>query len=371
MSDSESNKPKLSTADLKARLGLKKKARAAPPAPKSKAAPVAPKTAAPDAAAAAVAPAAKPTDESVAEARRRAAEAMREAGPAVEDFSVVGQEDTPVPAALPGGPRVEYVSVGADATYPGRERKARLMVIALVVVVGGLGFALGGLFSGASLSNEIRDSYVREAKEKMGFFKSQSEVLERIKALKGRLASILEQVEAVQGDADKDPLVLEKTFEALVPELSSYVKDRVFIDPSAVMGETMYNGLLMAEVVDFAVRSRLLFDHVQGALAELTTYLKMAQPPAATTRVVMVEAGEREVEGLGKIPIGQAVWIQDTGKPAQVALTDPSGREVGRQWQQMVLPVGETEPIQVATKNVMSLDLKVIYDERAKAAKRT
>ena len=80
--------------------------------------------------------------------------------------------------------------------------------------------------------------------------------------------------------------------------------------------------------------------------------------------------GQREVEGIGKFPVARGVWIKDSGKPGEIDLTDPAtGQSVGKDWQMLVVPEGETEPMQVPTAQVMMLDLKSIYDERIQLAK--
>lgn len=361
--DSNSSKPKLDASDLKARLGLTRK-RAAPPAPPAKK-PEPPEPAAPP-------KPAQPSAESIAEARARAAKALEEAGPAMEDFSVVGHEKTPLPAELPKGgeARVEYVSVGADATYPGMAKKQRLMMIALAVGVGVVAYLLGGMMSGASLQNEIRDSYIREAKEKQDLFKANEDTVAAIVALKEKLRDTSKAIREVTDDPKADPSKLEKTFDGLLPELAGFVKAKAFIDPSTVMGKTMYNGELMRDVVDLAVRTELLYTAVSDGLDEIRSLLRMSAPPPQTTRSLLVVPGEREVPEMGKLPVANGLWIADSGPPQQIALVDQNGKEVGQEWQLKVLVADEEDPRQVATSQVMQLDLERIYKERTEFAKR-
>lgn len=360
--DTNASKPKLDASDLKARLGLKRKL-AAPPAP---AAPAPPKTAPPT-----PAESAPPSAESIAEARERAAQAMAEAGPAMEDFSIVGHEKTPLPAELPqSGVRVEYVSVGADASYPGMEKKRRTMMIALAVGVGVVAYLLGGLMGDASLKNEMRDSYVREAQEKSTVFAANKDTIAAIVAFKDQLRTYSKQIHTLADDPKADPKALEATFNELVPVLTGFVKSKAYIDPDTVMGNTMYNGELMRDVVDFSVRTVLLNNAVVDGLEEIRSLLRMGAPPAQTTRSLLVERAEREVEGLGTLPVANGAWIMDSGPPQEVELVDGNnGQVVGKEWQLKVLVADEDDPRQVPTAQVMQLDLQKIYDERAEFAK--
>ncbi|TNF29507.1 MAG: hypothetical protein EP329_15530 [Deltaproteobacteria bacterium] len=361
--DDTTSKPKLDASDLKARLGLTR-ARVAPPAPPAK------KPAEPEAPAPVAAPA-KPTQESIEEARQRAADAMAEAGPALEDFSVVGHEKTPLPAALPTGPQVEYVSVGADATYPGKDRARRTMMIVLAVAVGVVAYLLGGMMSGASLQNEIRDSYIREAQEKQGLFEANKETIAAIVNIKEKLREASQKIREVTQDPKADPATLQPTFDALIPEMATFVKTKAYIDPDTVMGKTMYNGELMRDVVDLAVRTVLLNTAVSDGLDEIRSLLRMSAPPAQTTRSLLVEQGEREVDGLGVLPVAVGMWIKDSGAPQAVEMVEGgTGRVIGKEWQLKVLVTDEDEPRQVATSAVMQLDLEQIYKERAEFAKK-
>ncbi|PKN59164.1 MAG: hypothetical protein CVU56_02225 [Deltaproteobacteria bacterium HGW-Deltaproteobacteria-14] len=358
--DTNASKPKLDASDLKARLGLKRKL-AAPPAPPAPTPPkAAPGTPAP------------PSAESIAEARERSAKAMAEAGPALEEFSVVGHEKTPLPAELPqSGVRVEYVSVGADASYPGMEKKRRTMMIVLAVGVGIVAYLLGGMMGDASLKNEMRDSYVREAKEKSTVFEANKDTIAAIVAFKEQLKAAAKNIHALADDPKADPKALEATFNELVPVLTGFVKSKAYIDPDTLMGKTMYNGELMRDVVDFSVRTVLLNNAVVDGLEEIRTFLKMSAPPAQTTRSLLVERAEREVEGLGSLPVANGAWILDSGPPQQVDLVDGNnGQVVGKEWQLKVLVADEEDPRQVPTAQVMQLDLQKIYDERTEFAKR-
>ena len=97
----------------------------------------------------------------------------------------------------------------------------------------------------------------------------------------------------------------------------------------------------------------------------------MSTPPAQTMRSILVEHGDREVEGLGTVPIATGALIKDSGTPQEVDLVDTAtGQAVGKEWQLKVLVADEKEPRQVATTQVMQFDLKPIYDERAELAKR-
>lgn len=361
LSEDDTKKPKLDASDLKARLGLSKKRAAPPPAP------LLPEPATPEPAPAP----AGPTAESVDEARRRSEAAAAEAGPAVEEFSVVGHERTPAPSALPGGGvRVEYVSVGAADSYPGQDKKRFLMTALLAVAVGVFAFALGMMLSGASLQNELRDSYILEAKEKSEQFAAQAETVARIDALKGQLKGAMDEVRAVTSDPERDPLELEKTFEALIPVFAKFVEDNVFVSPDAVMGQTMYNGELMREVVAYSIQTVLLYNAVADGLDQLRGYLQMAAPPAATTRGLLVERGSLELPELGEIPVAEGYWIKDQGPPQEIDLIDSAtGRSVGKEWQLKLILVDEEEPRQVPTYQVMRLDLSQIYAERTRHAK--
>ena len=368
--DSNTGKPKLDASDLRAKLGLAGKKAPPPPAPKVERAVVGPEPV--PAPAPVVARPTQPSAESIDEARRKAAEAHAEAGPAVEEFSVAGNDRTPLPAALPSeGVRVEYVSVGAADSYPGQDRKRRILLVAVALFVGGVAFVLGSMLSGSSARNELRDSYVREAREKESLLKANKDNVARIVELKTKLREALVKIREVTNDPKADPAALEPVFNGLVPILAAYEKDKVFIDPGPVMGDTMFNGTLMQEVVGFAVQTVLLHNAVSDGLGEIRGYMRMSAPPQATTRSILIERGEREVEGVGSLPISTGEWIKDAGPPQQIDLVDSTtGQPVGKEWQLKVLVVGEEEPRQVATHQVMQLDLKPIFDERTEFAKR-
>lgn len=367
--DENQGKSKLDTADLKARLGLKKQkpAALAPHVPQPTTPPPSASGAGLDEDTEVDAGQASELVESVAEARRRSAEAAAEAGPALEDFSVIGQERTPLPQPLPGP---DFTRVGAAESYPGMEKKRRLQMIALAVGVGIVAFLLGSMLSGASRENERRTSYILEARETKKTLEAQSAVLARISDLKEKVKVILGKIAALREQSAKDPKVLEPVFAELMGELGPYRDDKIYIDPEALIGEAIYNGTLMRDVIAFALRTRALYDRVNSGLDEMVSYARMARPPEVLTRGLLVEKDEREVEGIGKFPVARGVWIKDSGKPGEVDLTDPTtGQSVGKDWQILVMTEGATEPMQVPTAQVMTLDLKPIYDERIALAK--
>lgn len=357
--DKPGKKPKLDPADLKARLGLKKKSVApmAPlaPTPEPEPAPVAASPPEP----------AKPSAASVEEARQRAAQASAEAGPAVEDFSVIGQEATPLPAALPGG--VQYVSVGADETYPGKDKKQRTMLIALTVVVGAVGFFIGYLLSGASLQSAVHERVVREANTKLEMLESHKSIHARIAELKAALATAIAAVDAAPA-GDEGGKVVETQLATLLPLFKSFEEDNVYIEPTAVLGDVVYNGALARELVAYALATEKLHEGVGDALSELQTYLPLTVPPGGAKRLVLVKPLNKphpEQEGV-EVPFSEGAFILETSPPGEVTLM-ADGREVGKEWQIMVRTGdSEEDKQQVRTTQVMDLDVGPLVEGQSK-----
>jgi hypothetical protein len=361
-------KPKLDAASLKARLGLKQKKAVAPLAPKAV------KAAAP-AQAPVAAQAAAPTAESIAEARAASATAAVAAGPAIEDFSVVGQEATPIPAALPGGvPQVQYVSVGADATYPGKDKKAKLMMIGTAVGVGIVAFILGNMIGGGSAAGDRRDFIITEAQGIVDVLDQNKTRITRIEDLRDQLKKVNEEAKAVMAeDSGKDVLALEQSFGRLIPVLRKFYDDQVFIDPIAFLAPRLDNGKLIKPAVDLAVKSRELHRGVGAMLEEMSSYAPLSLPAGDPVKFLLVSELIREDPNNPdvKIPFAGTKEIFRRSAPKQVQLTS-EGAVVGSDWQMVVVTTEDPDDTgeQVPTKRIMELDMKEILKGQGERVRR-
>lgn len=359
------DKKDVDASDLKARLGLKRRRRAPPGVPAQ---------AADAGGAAAAAPArAQPTAEEIEAARARAAEAAAEQGPALEDFGLMGQDKTPLPSRLPQGPI--YVTGAED--FEGSGKGKLIPLIGGLVVVAIVTFFLGRMLGAAVGQNELREQYIAEAKNVLTLVKDSKTqagepVLERIAQFQELIDSTVKDLDSLV-EKGGDPLKLEPTMTRVVGDLKRFRDEGVFINPETVLREGVHNADTMTEVIRFATRTRMLHQKVSDFLDEAATYTKVAKPAGAMQRTVLVEYSEREIpagpppeEGKEppkiKIPVSVGKWVEDTGRPQQVKLVDPNNPgKFEQDWQMMVKVKGEKDPVQVPTKEVMSLDLSEIY----------
>lgn len=308
---------------------------------------------------------AEPSADEVEEARRRAEEASAEAGPSAEDFSVVGQDRTPPPGPMPGAEE------GASGEGGGVGRLRFGPVIVTIVVVGlvaaFLGQILGRALSERQQLSAYRDlvadklEYVENAKVATG-----EPVLERIEAMKKKLEETVATIDELERKGG-DPLSIEDDLQKLVKALERYEKQNVYVKPGEYMRDllVLYQDDVLLDGLDFVMKTRRLYERISAARSEAANLAEIGQAKGASkTRTFLVREGKRMYdEADEKIPIGEAAWIQDTGKPAEVEIVNERTGETRKQWQQMVVPDGEDEPVQVPTSQVVQLDLSPIYDK--------
>lgn len=315
----------------------------------------------------------QPSEEDVAEARRRAEDALAEEGTPIEAFDPLGQEHTPLPQALPTEDSLLDVQAG----------KGKLGLVPVVIAL--LTVALVGLLLGQVLGRSLShrdqlESYLGVVKDKLAYIEgaktaSGKSVLEEIAAMKEALDAAVDDINTVESQKDPDPLVLENLFSTLVPKLARFREDKVLIDVRGLRNDlvVMYAEDPLLDALRFANDSKLLYDTVGAIAGEATTLLRMEQPAGSPIRALLNQRVEREVEGVGKIPAGKGVWVKDTGRPAEVKLVDPTNPGLERtEWQMMVLTEeskSDEDAVQVPTDQILQVDLSGVYAEQAHAVK--
>lgn len=346
--------------DLKARLGLKKKAAPAPVVSGLEGLPpIEPeKPKGPP----------KPSAADIEAARKAAESVAREAGPAIEDFNTGLPQKTPLPAALPGGAvageaRIVYVPA---ETPPEVERRRIFILFGAVLAAFLLAFFVGRSCAGSGVKAELRENITRELAEKQKLFASKEPLFRRIDTLETRLEQAANLVRTVTKDK-KDPMTLQQPLDELFGELERYATDNVFLSPEEVLGTSVYDGALMRHLVDYALRTQVVHADVAAAVKESKALKTVgdAPPPEVTTRVLVVQTEDRDVPGIGKIPVGKGLWVAKPGRPVKTMVTGPDGKEV-EEWTQVdVMPVGATTPITVKTTQLVQVDLGQFFQEQA------
>lgn len=264
-------RPKLDAADLKARLGLKR--RKNKPSDASQ-----PASGGGDAASRAAQPVPVATEMSIAEARRRAEAAMeaeRADRPAAEEFGLSGHDRTPLPQ------RLDPVVRGSER-FEGQGRgKIVPFVIGLVVAVGA-SFFLGRLLGAGGADSAVIKSQQAEAKERLDrFAKGQTTHKTAIKAdidaFTDELDALVSEIEQVEAAIDKsgkaDFLSLEKPLIAFIPTLKSFVDGQTYWDAVA-----MFKGPTHPKVGEaarnLALTAQSLWDRASVALGEAEAYVR-------------------------------------------------------------------------------------------------
>ena len=356
----DSNSPKL---DLKARLGLK--SRAAAPAPSLPIVPGAPPPEpvkkAPE----------RPTAETIAEARQRAAEADAAAGPAVENFSFVSQDNTPAPGPLPSGPQVKYVEIAGTEELPEVARKRRFMLIGAVLVAAAVAFLLGRTLAGSSAQAELRAQVVTEAKTKQQYFVDKQPTLDIINGFRGELEKIDTALRLLD-PATGDILTLENELTALLGKMTDFAANgAAFLNPDEAMGERILNGSLMRQVIAFAFSTKNFHHDVLNAIEEVKSLFSSSPIPPVErqTLLIVAEPDTRDVEGLGPVPLSKGTIVVQPGPPQPYQGKDEAGNPVTR-FQQRVRVEGREEPVQIETTQLVQADLQPFYNNMAKASKR-
>ncbi len=353
------NEPK---ADLKSRLGLK--SRAAPPA-----APIVPGAPPPEPPKPKVE---KPTAATIEEARRHAAEAEKDAGPAMEQFQFGAPEKTPLPSALPSGPRIEYVEVKGSEELPEAAKKRRLQLI-LACVFAALGAFFVGRMMGSSSERSSRvDSAIREAEEKKGLFATKKVTFDNIAAMKAALEKVDTQVRLLDPETG-DITTLEKDFTELIIAMGKFAANKQSsIDPAEVMSGTLVNGDLMKVLVSFAYQTRSFQDAVAAGVEEAKSlFLVNPVPPPDRQKLLAIsEPDELEAEGLGKVPLSKGTIVIQAGRPEAVATKDAAGNDV-TEFYQVAKVEGREKPVQIKTTQMVQVDMAPFWDKQAKSSKRT
>lgn len=353
------NEPK---ADLKSRLGLK--SRAAPSA-----APIVPGAPPPEPPKPKVE---KPTAATIDEARRHAAEAEKAAGPAIEQFQFGAPEKTPLPSALPTGPRVEYVEVKGSEELPEAAKKRRLQLI-LACVFAALGaFIIGRMMGSSSVRSAMNDSAVLEAEEKKKLFESKKVTFENIAAMKAALEKVDTQVRLL--DPEKgDITTLEKDFTELIIAMGKFAGNKQSsIEPSEVLSGQIYNGELMKVMVGFAYQTRSFQDAVAAGVEEAKSLFLVnpVPPPDRQKLLAIAEPDQLEAEGLGKVPLSKGTIVIQAGRPEAVVTKDATGADV-TEFYQVAKVEGREKPVQIKTTQMVQVDMAPFWDKQAKGSKRT
>ncbi len=357
--------------DLKSRLGLKTQAAAAPaPAPVTSGAQLPPPPAGPVLPPPPSPKVEGPTAETIEEARRRAEELAAAAGPAAEEFSIGGAPDrTPVPA-VGGGVQVEYVDVGAKELSPEVRKKNRMVLIGAVVVAALVAFFLGRALSSSDALNALKENMILEAKEKLRTFETYQPAFAQMSQLTADLKAFNDEAAAVEA-GKKEMVELEEPLGVLVGKVKAFVDAKAYVDPALVVGGQVYNGEVVASVLNFALRTQAAYQQASSLLEEAQTLVAMWRPvpEEAQKRLVLADVEDHQHPEFGAVPFGKGRLVKNVGAPAKIDLTSPDGRVVGSEFQQMVLLEGEKEPIQVKTSQVVQTDLGPFFTENLNATK--
>lgn len=354
------NPPKARKPDLKSRLGLKSRSSLPPARPIVPGAPppepVKPKVE-------------KPTEESIAEARRRAAEAEAAAGPAVEQFQIAAPEHTPLPAPIPAAPRIEYVEVKGSEELPDAARKRRRMLIMVGVGAGLVAFVVGNMMGRSSVRSSINDSVMLEAQEKRALFDEKQGTFEKIAVVKAALERIEQSIRLLDPEQG-DITTLEKEFADLIGAMSDFANHKqASLDPDEVLGSNVVNGALMKELAAFAFKTKSFHMSVKAAVEEAQAMFAAMPSPANNELYAVSEPGKIEVPGLGEIPISKGTLLVNWGAPEAVQTRDSSGSPVTEYYQKVLLH-GRDKPLQINTKQMVQVDMGPRLAKATKDTKR-
>lgn len=353
--------PNDTKADLKSRLGLKSRSAAPPAAPIVPGAPP-PEPDRPK----------KPTQATIDEAKRRAAEAEKEAGPAVEAFQFGAPERTPLPSALPSGPRVEYVEVKGSEELPEAAKKRRLTLIMAVVAAAIAAFVIGRMLGGQSARSAMNESVRLEAEAKAEFLDGKKATFEAISALRTQLEKVdgaIRQLDPEKGDIT----TLEKDFADLLGAMSKFANNKQSaIDPGEAIGTSMVNGALLKDLAAFSYQTQDFQRAVNAAVEEAQALLQ-ANPmrtPEEQKLFAIVEPDAMDVEGVGKVPFSKGSLVVRAGKAEAVPGRDAAGNPT-TDYYQKVMVEGRAEPVQIKTTQFVQLDMGPFWEKSGKQTKRT
>ncbi len=354
--------PKEPKADLKSRLGLKSRS-AAPPA-----APIVPGAPPPEPPKPKVE---KPTAETIEEARRKAAEAEKEAGPAIEQFQLAAPEQTPLPSALPAAPRVEYVEIKAEET-PETIKKRRMMLIIVGVSAALIFFVIGRMMGSSSARSDLNESVLLEAQEKQKLLEGKQVTFDQIAVIRAQLDKIDSAVRLLDPEQG-DITTLEKDFADLVEVMVKFANNKQSsLDPIEVIGNNVVNGDLMRELALFSFQTKSFHEAVSAAVDEAQAMLAAnpIPPPDRQKLLAIAEPDALEVEGLGKVPLSKGTLVVQAGRPEGIQTRDAAGNPV-TEFYQKVRVEGREEPVQIKTTQMVQVDMAPWWDKTAKQTKRT
>lgn len=352
--------PNDTKADLKSRLGLKSRSAAPPAAPIVPGAPP-PEPDKPK----------KPTQATIDEAKRRAAEAEKEAGPAVEAFQFGAPERTPLPSTLPSGPRVEYIEVKGSEELPEAAKKRRLTLIMAVVAAALAAFVIGRMLGGQSARSAFNESIRLEAQSKAEFLDSKKATYEAISALRAQLEKVdgaVRQLDPEKGDVT----TLEKDFADLLGAMAKFANNKQSaIDPGEAIGTSMLNGELVKDLAAFAYQTQDFQRAVNAAVEEAQTLLQAnpVRTPDEQKLYAIVEPDTMDVEDVGKVPYSKGSIVVRAGKAEPVQGRDAAGNPT-TDYYQKVMVEGRTEPVQIKTTQFVQLDMKPFWDKAGNQTKR-
>ena len=256
-----------------------------------------------------------------------------------------------------------------------RSNKRRQLLAAGVIVAVGLG--LGSLLGSMLEQRDQLASYVRTVDAKltwMSEFKTESgsTILEEIELVRNALSTTMTKIEAVEGKGG-DPMKLQDSFDSvLMPALEGLRRNKAFFASTRVSDDiqVLYADDVLLKAVQFAIATERLYHEALSALDEYALYQRFIKPARGGGRRIQAKRAERELEGGGKYAVLEGVWLKEVGKPAEVKLVDSKNRSNNEtEWQQMVLPMGATDPVQVPTYEVLELDMGQYAQEQEMAAR--
>jgi hypothetical protein len=400
----DSDDSNVDTSDLKARLGLKRRARAQEE--EVAAAPAEP------AVAAEPAPPAGPSADEVADARRRAEEAMAEAGTAVEDFGLMGAERTPAPQT--GGP--QYITVEGSEGFAGQNKGKLIPMVAGGILLFVVAYGVGNVMGSQSKQNEIVDMTVGGAADQLKFFEETMtadgvKVLEAIEQMKADLNAAEKAISEIKNpENDQAFLPVQAQMTALKGKFEAYVRNKTFFPVDKVFSAMVYNYDVISSGAAYAVQTQLFYEKMRSLTEEFANYAGLAGVPVGDpTRTVLVVPGERDIEqqqwpdpatkegeepklltecksdkdcGNGftcndnkkcfaKVPVASYEFVVNATPPGLVEISDPNNptAEIKKEWQMVVkTDKKDAQAEQVATTEVLTFDFSTAFEAQTKRA---
>lgn len=317
----EATAGKLSAEELKARLGLKPRAREEPAAP---------------------------------------------AKPKPEDF---GLPATPQPAAAPRPtvPETSTITATEDLSpevAPAVRKKWMWAGVAVALVTLLLGLMLGGVMKGRAIENlktkEARHllEYFQETRvQTTGEVKAVLDVVEEMRGEVARVTDVL--AKAAESEDPKVRLDAEKELEGFLKRVQVYRDVKPLFDLRQAYPGVVFNGELAADVVTFIAAVQRLHDEAVALALEADTLetLTLPEEKGVTTRRTIFIAPP-DAEGIRK-----AEWIQAVDK--ENVQNGPAGPSVA------VLPVGGQNAFMAPVASLAEIDVSLVGREKAALYKGT